>query len=481
MKFQGRSQLWVVLGLIMGMLTLLLSVESSVAQNQVDTTSSTTTDIYLPLTLHNYPWVTTFGAQVNNFADPNIANLAEESGLNWVRIDAFDWSKIEPQNTNSSGYHWDVVDEASLMAASENGINVIAIIRNTPDWAQKKPPYKCGPVSEGALPEFANFVRDVVKRYSAAPYNIKYWELGNEPDVDPSLVSPNSVFGCWGDINDRYYGGGYYAEMLKVAYPAIKAADPMAKVLLGGLLLDCDPTKTTSCKAGKFLEGVLRNGGGNYFDIISFHGYPPYLGPSSGFRSLHLDDNFPTWKHRGGVVLGKLDFLKQVIAQFGFDKPIFHTEGALICPENNSNDCNPPDNAFYEAQADYVVWLYVRNWANGVKATIWYTFNGPGWRYGGLLNEVQSPKPAYNALKFLTQELGAATYKGRVLESTPVDGYKFADGTKLIWVLWSPDQVSHMVSLPGNATKAFDKFGIEIPLSGNQLNVNSPVYVEFSQ
>ncbi len=51
-----------------------------------------------------------------------------------------------------------------------------------------------------------------------------------------------AIFGCWGDPNDKtYYGGEYYAEMLKRAYPAVKAANPQAIVLNGGLLLDCDP------------------------------------------------------------------------------------------------------------------------------------------------------------------------------------------------------------------------------------------------
>jgi hypothetical protein len=37
------------------------------------------------------------------------------------------------------------------------------------------------------------------------------------------------------------FGGEYYGNMLKIVYPAIKSADPQAQVLVGGLLLDCDP------------------------------------------------------------------------------------------------------------------------------------------------------------------------------------------------------------------------------------------------
>ena len=164
---------------------------------------------------------------------------------------------------------------------------------------------------------------------------------------------------------------------------------------------------------------------------------------------------------------------------FGVNKPIFHTEGALLCPEHDIANCDPPNSQFYESQADYVVWLFVRNWANGMKATIWYELQGPGWRYGGLLDAAQAPKPAYNALNFLTQELESASYSGRVLQNTSVAGYEFTTNDKKIWVLWSPDENPHTINLPATATKAFDKYGGLIPLSGNQITVNTPLYVEF--
>jgi hypothetical protein len=83
-------------------------------------------------------------------------------------------------------------------------------------------------------------MHDLVARYSVPPYNVKYWELWNEPDVDPALaglIGGDIPFGCWGDSTDPYYGGGYYAEMLKAVYPRIKAADPQAQVARGRIAL----------------------------------------------------------------------------------------------------------------------------------------------------------------------------------------------------------------------------------------------------
>ena len=473
MRFLTKLRSWLLLGLALGIALFLITGEASGARVQ---NKNAVIDVYLPLTVSNYPWIASFGAQVSDFSDPGETNLVTEAGLQWARMDAFHWAKIEPLNTNAVGYQWSAVDEASLITASENGIQVIGIIRDTPDWARKNPPYACGAVSEGAIPEFANFVRELVKRYSVQPYNVKYWEIWNEPDVDPSLVSANSVFGCWGNNQDSYYGGGYYSQMLNQVYPVIKSVDSTAQIGIGGLLLDCDPTKDRKCVSGKFFEGIVRSGlpnfGGN-FDFVSFHGYTPYAG------GLSLDEHNPKWEHRGGVVLGKLDYIRHVLGKYDLDKPIFHTEGALTCPETNPTDCNPPGSEFEEAQADYVVWLYVRNWANDVDVTIWYQFQGPGWRYGGLLDGTQSPKPAYNALKFLAQELNFASYAGRVLENTAVAGYGFLRSDKKVWVLWSPDEVNTPVSLPSSAQKAYDKYGVEVPIISNQITVNSPLYIEF--
>ena len=184
---------------------------------------------------------------------------------------------------------------------------------------------------------------------------MNYWELGNEPDVDPDLLTPDfeEHFGCWGNNDDPYYGGRYYAEMLKVGYPTIKAADSDAKILIGGLLLDCDPDdpNCTNPKPARFFEGILLNGGGNFFDIVSFHGYSHY------WNGVVRDEVAETWDEIGGVVVGKAKFLQQVMAKYNVDKPLFLTEGAALCPEWNTTDCNPPGALFQNAKADYVTWL----------------------------------------------------------------------------------------------------------------------------
>ena len=156
-------------------------------------------------------------------------------------------------------------------------------IQMTPDWAQKVPPYACGPIRADKFDAFADFVAQVVAHFGPkSPYGVRYWQIGNEPDVAPGEIGPDSVFGCWGDPADPYFGGGHYAEMLQVVYPHVKAADPGAVIVMGGLLAECDPQTTqpgngclneTRWKSGLFFEGVMQAGGGAYFDVASIHSY----------------------------------------------------------------------------------------------------------------------------------------------------------------------------------------------------------------
>jgi hypothetical protein len=416
-------------------------------------------------------------------SDTYFTSKATAANIKWSRTSVINWKDIEPTRTNPPTYDWSKVNEASLKGLASSGIKTIAIVKYAPSWAQKYPGYSCGPIAEEDLDAYAQFMTAVVQRYSVAPYNVHYWEMGNEPDV--GLLGNDSIFGCWGDGNDPYYGGGYYAKMLEKATPAIKGADPSAQVILGGLLLNCDPTHPPAgddCKSSFFLEGILvyiqqHKGLKNiydYLDIVSYHGYPAYDG------TMLVDETYPTWSARGGLSIGKANYLKEVMAKYGVSLPLFHSEGAMLCPESDYYKpwCNPPTSAFYEAQADYVVWLYVRDWANGMWATSWYQFEGPGWRYSGLLDANQNPKPVYKALQFMTTELSSCKYSQQIYDYSNVRVYEFTNASKRIWVMWSPDGQNHTITLPAGTTKVIDKYGNTLSPSNNQLTVNSPVYVE---
>jgi len=396
--------------------------------------------------------------------------LAHQAGVHWLRRNGLEWRSVEPE---PGARQWKTVAglEAELRAAHAAGLHIILVVRQTPSWAQKVPGHSCGPVAPEALDDLAQFMTDAVTRYKDPPYSIKYWELGNEPDVDPALVGPDSQYGCWGDQNDEFYGGRYYAQMLQAVYPAIKAADPEAQVLIGGLLLDKEPARDENPNPpGRFFEGILRGGGGDSFDIVSFHGYVHYDGQPDNWEMQN-----PAWRERGGIVAGKTDFLREVLSAYGYDKPLMLTEAGLLCTSCSS----PPSAEFLAAQAAYVPQLYVRSMVLGLVATVWYTLDGPGWREAALLTSEQRPRPALHALRTVSTFLEGAYYAGPPGKVAGLEGYAFQrEGTE-VWTLWSPDGTPVSIMVPATMQQAYDLFGIPLSLEGNKLAIGfNPVYLQ---
>ncbi len=410
------------------------------------------------------------GIEVNPGTGSRVAPQGGATDVNWVRYNGVLWHEVE---ASQGSRNWAALGsvERDLQALSAQGLQPVLIIRGAPAWAQKVPGALCGPIREDALDNFASFMRDLVSRYSAPPYNVKYWELGNEPDVDPALIAPTMPFGCWGNAADPYYGGGYFAQMLKQVYPAIKAADPAAQVVLGGLLLDCDPGRPPAgkdCKPGLFLEGILRNGGAAAFDIAAYHAYG--LWNPGVVDADRLDTQ---WSHRGGVVVGKAAFIRETLARFGASKPLMMNEGGLLCHENNSA-C--PSDDFFQAQASYLPRLYARAWANNLVGAFWFTLDGPGWRQGGLLDRNGNARPAYTALDFMGSLLAGASF-GSTLSSGDLEGYAFRNGATTYHLYWS-NGATRTVALPAGARAAYTHMGQPVPLSASLTVGRDPIYIQ---
>jgi hypothetical protein len=410
-----------------------------------------------------------------NILDPNTIDLAFQAGAYWIRRNSLKWSDVESTEGQRS---WGAVLglESEMQSVTERGLQIIMVVGSTPMWAQLEPGSFCGPISPDKIPVFAQFMYDVVERYSAAPYNVKYWELGNEPDIDPSLVAPDSPFGCWGDKSDIFYGGGYYAEMLKQVYPQIKAADPDAQVIVGGLLMDCDPVNPPEgkdCTPSLFTEGILRSGGGDYFDGISFHAYDHYSG-SFTYGNANWDSR---WDTNGPVIIAKARYLRSLLASYQHpDKFLMNTEAGVICG-NSESDPGCRDREFGLTKANYIIQVNTSALAEGLRANIWYSMRG--WRGTGLLNEQGNPNAAFDAYQFNTTELLGAAFVRRVNEIEGVRGYEFRRGDKRVMVLWSLDGLDHAYKFDHTPDVIYNMFGEEIQLSQDFTITVQPIYLEW--
>jgi hypothetical protein len=352
------------------------------------------------------------------------------------------------------------------------------MVRSTPPWAQAQPGYACGPVRPDKLAAFGNFLHALVARYSQAPYNIKYWEIGNEPDIDYRLVGGDSAIGCWGNQDDPYYGGGVYADMLKVVYPQIKSADPAAQVVVGGLLLDCDPNQPPAgkdCKPARFFEGVLRQGGGPYFDVVGVHAYDVFSGTLGAFDQPNWNTASTSTSGPTMAVAAKVNYVRGLMAAYGVTgKFVANNESGLGSYATTTN-------ATYETtKAYYVAEVYGTALALHLPANLWYSLDDD-WHHQALINPDLTARPAWVAYQFAAQQLGAVQFSQAVTGFPGVKGYMFNRPQDSLWLLWSQDGAVHSLTLPGTPASIHHVDSTALAVNGNQLSLGpEPLYVQWN-
>jgi Cellulase (glycosyl hydrolase family 5) len=165
--------------------------------------------------------------------------LMERLKVGVVRVE-FPWPLIEAAN---GVYDWRRADYI-VQEANKHKIQLQPVLVYTPSWAG--PRFITSPANPGPWPAF---VKHVLRRYKNS---VHYWELWNEPDGG----------GYWADGEQKYV-----ENILIPGYHAAKLADPTSHVLLGGAYF-ADQS---------FLNTVYTFGGGNSFDIASFHEYSNVL------------------------------------------------------------------------------------------------------------------------------------------------------------------------------------------------------------
>lgn len=378
---------------------------TSVVQSQ----SPLSNTLYLPLVADQPPWYNPLSAETfgDYLADPVIQRRVNELQMSWVRVTGLRWRDVEPVE---GGYQWDhprtQFFESFLITASQLGLKPTVIIEQSPRWATILPT-SCSAIRQDKLDEFANYLTAVVNRYKQPPYNVHSWELFNEPDVDPSLVGEDSGYGCWGDINDPYYGGERFGEMLQVAAPAIRAADPTATIVFGGLLLaEAETANPALGHPERFLQGALVSGAADAFDVVSYHVHHQYVGPVYNYGGAGMGGSWDAW---GGVTKGKPNYLNSVMANYGVSKALWMNEGALRCPSWHP-DCVSNLSLFLDTQGQFVPRELSRTLSVGVRQFSWYTLQWSLWDEVGLLNYDGTPRPAFTSYKSFVERVRGTSF-----------------------------------------------------------------------
>lgn len=421
------------------------------------------TRLLLPLVATDAPR-SMLGLEVSSTRDASWVSAAASLAPGWLRLSTLSWREVEP--TPDGGYRWDgpatAAIEARMIRASELGLPVVLVLHDSPDWAVAPYGANCAPINPQHYARFARFAAAAVARYGAPPYNVRHFEIGNEPDA--YIFENDSPYGCWGRRDDPYYGGREYGELLKAVYPAVKAADGRAQVLNGGLLLDGPYNASTGeGLSGRFLEGMLVAGAGGSFDILAYHSYS-YAGATPN-GTLGAQD----WKP---------GYLRGVLARYGVQKPLFNNESALLCREAT------PGCALDQA---YVIpRLYVRALRDGLIGQIWYLYDNDSFHHTALV-EPDNPaltRPGHSAFAQASRALTGLGYAGPI-PGLPAgaEGYRLAAPGRATLVLWSdtPQAVQLDVGAAGQVTcAAWDGATLACAPTGGTLTLSvgpGPVYV----
>jgi hypothetical protein len=280
--------------------------------------------------------------------------VLQRTGTGVVR-EEFQLSLVDRSGTGE--YDWNFLDTVITNQAS-HGMTIIGLLNDAPGNA---PP---------DTQRFVQFARTAVERYRD---EVQYWEVWNEPE--------NALY--WNPPDPAGY-----ARLLQAVYPAIKAANPNAQVLMAGIV----PTHPD------FLRGVAQNGGWDSFDILALH---PYVDP---------------WSPESGQigVGGDVSKIKAVVEQFG-RKPIWATEfGWSTGPSDRiTGNGRPVDK---ETQANYLVRGAVLLRIAGMERVVWYNFKDTATRnlyglidYDGAGIDYVLTKPSLAAFTTLNEQLAGTT------------------------------------------------------------------------
>ena len=354
-----------------------------------------------------------FGIQMRDTATEQAAlPLADQAGIQWIRMNVR-WDEIEQSDIDPPIYDWTPYD-LLIGNATNAGFSLVLTIRDNPDWAATT---ACGPIDKVSTDRFVAFVTALVGRYSQPPYNVKLWELYNEPDNNHTEMPEQG--GCWGQYATEY------AALLADVYPAIKAADPESQLIFGGLAYDFfEGFDEGGLFNADFLDDVLSSPGGSSFDIMNFHYY----------RAFHW-----RWDQFGRDVIGKTTHLRDKLATYELSKPI------MVSEIGHPSDGPASDGQDYsdEASSRYVLQAHARGLAAGLHSMIWFEMvdSSVEPRKYGLLAEDQTTKPAYDAYQTLVEQLDGLPYL-RDDSMGDLEVYVFDAGDRHKSVCWSNSQAT---------------------------------------
>lgn len=212
------------------------------------------------------------------------ATYMQAGGIESIRLPV-PWGAIQP--SARGGYVWGGIDE-TVAVAVRHGLRVVPFLYGTPRWLAAKPTTL--PIDGArARKAWVDFVTAAVERYGPGG---EFWRERSPGVVEyePAITTPLPIreWQIWNEANFFYFAypasPQRYARLLLLSSPAIKRADPGAKVLLSGLFGRPTAQGARGMPAAQFLETLYRVPGlKSRFDGLALH---PYAVDSEALEEL---------------------------------------------------------------------------------------------------------------------------------------------------------------------------------------------------
>jgi hypothetical protein len=288
----------------------------------------------------------------------------KEGQARWVRLN-ISWSDwVAPSPTSLSKSALNSFDR-SITLARNAGAKVIIMINESPSWARDTSNKNAPPRN---VADYVSFVGTLANRWKG---QVAAYEVWNEPNIGNFYMSPSA-----------------YAAMLKATAPAIRAADPAAKVLYGGTAYNDFNYLEATYAAAPDLNA--------YFDVMVTHPFTMYQGSSPSPDTVWYDS------------AGRVDYqaflgyrtVRDTLLAHGADKPIWFTEFGWSSENGDVRGVSAAQQAEYLTRAYQIItadpYVQVACWYN--LRNNWWANNANDWEDQlGLLNIDFSPKPAWSA------------------------------------------------------------------------------------
>ncbi|HYM55802.1 MAG TPA: cellulase family glycosylhydrolase [Solirubrobacteraceae bacterium] len=285
-------------------------------------------------------------------------------GTHWVRI-FVSWRTLQP--TRGAVAPSALASYEQVFKQLPAGTKVILDVVGAPQW-------ETGSANEYTPPanpnDYAAFLGVLAQRWGT---RVAAYEIWNEEDsAGYWAAGPNPAA---------------YAQLLKATYPVIKAANPNAMVVTGGLAGNDYP----------FLEGVYQAGGKGSFDAVAVHTdtacnvLSPYVF-LRGADGRMIPDSFLAYREVHATMLAN-----------GDDKPIWMTElswrtTTATCAEGAWAG-QKPQGVGSEEQATYLRQAYHCLAQDPyVQVALWFGLQDEGAVVSGLVRADGSRKPSFAAM-----------------------------------------------------------------------------------